>query len=321
MRIYFETSAVNTFAKDHTIADAIATKVFQNLRGRSWCISPVTLWEIMLSSDNEKKENLIFFCQHLFEEELLPTPEEIIVEFISSGCPLVEQPRELISKSNIADIWREICKIKEKTLIYDQDELNKRIKLLTPFSKMLRKILQGEDVVLSPESEIAGADATFGNLINQLSFVRKGEYVSDESRRLYKLSIFYLMLILCAEVGLDNEIIQKFWLNFGVDRTIDRIFYSIKRWETLVHRGPFIEMAVMTRIQSENKFSRGVYFDGLHSIYLPFVDLFITDDQHFLNMREYLKDHPNSMKIFGIKELKFEYHERINPDPGSFMNT
>jgi hypothetical protein len=311
MKIYFETSAVNTFAKDHTIADAIATKSFQNLKGRSWCISPVTLWEIMLTTDKEKRESLIYFCQHLFDAVLLPTPEEIIVEFINNGCPLVEQPRNLISNSNIANIWREISEIKEKTLIYDQDELSKRIKLFIPFSKMLRKIIKNEDVIISPKNKIAGVDVTLNNLIEQLSFVKEGEYVSAENRRLYKLSIFYLMLILCAEVGLNNEAIQNFWVNFGVDRTLDRILFAIKRWERLIHRGPFIEMAIMTRVQNETKFSRGEYFDGLHSIYLPFVDLFITDDQHFLNMREYLKGHPNSRKIVGINELKFTYHERI----------
>jgi hypothetical protein len=79
-------------------------------------------------------------------------------------------------------------------------------------------------------------------------------------------------------------------------------------------------MAIMTRVQSENRFSRGVYFDGLHALYLPYVDLFITDDEHFLNMREYLNGHPNSLKILGLRELEFVYYDRTNPDSGSFVS-
>lgn len=77
MRVYFETSAINFFAKKHTIDDAIATKAFQKIRGRVWCISPVTLWEIMLTANDSQKEDLIYFCQHLFDEELLPSPVPI----------------------------------------------------------------------------------------------------------------------------------------------------------------------------------------------------------------------------------------------------
>ena len=186
---------------------------------------------------------------------------------------------------------------------------------------MLRGILRNEDVVLSPDDEKAGAEVTLESLINNLSFVRAGEHVSEEQRRLYKLSVFYIMFVLCAEVGLNNEVIKKFWAQVGIERTVDRILYAVQKWETLVYRGPFIEMALMTRIESERKFSRGVFFDGLHAIYLPYVSLFLTNDEHFLGLREYLQGHPNALKIAGMEELEFVYHDRENPDPGSFIKS
>src|SRR5687767_6928747 len=90
-RVYFETSALNAFAAKHTIQDAIATKAFQNIRGRGWYISPLVLWEILLTTDKLQRETLIFFAQHLFESDLLPSPEELIVRYIKSGCPAIEK--------------------------------------------------------------------------------------------------------------------------------------------------------------------------------------------------------------------------------------
>ena len=114
---YFETSAVNFFAQDRNVQDAIATKAFQNVKGRKWVISPVTLWEILLTGDESKKENLLYFSQNLFDRELLPAPEELIIDYIMNNFPLVEQPRDLISKSNIANVWRDIVDIPDKTFI------------------------------------------------------------------------------------------------------------------------------------------------------------------------------------------------------------
>ena len=70
-RFYFETSALNAFADGRSVQDAIATKAFQNLKGRGFYLSPVVLWEVLLTSDEIARERLINFAQHLFEPDLL----------------------------------------------------------------------------------------------------------------------------------------------------------------------------------------------------------------------------------------------------------
>ena len=79
---YLETSAVNYLADRFIYTDAIATKDLQLTKGNIWYLSPVTLWEIMLTSDKERRERIIFYCQHLFHEKLLNSPSEFIINYL-----------------------------------------------------------------------------------------------------------------------------------------------------------------------------------------------------------------------------------------------
>lgn len=320
MRIYFETSAVNWFFNGRTVGDAIATKSFQNVRGKYWWISPVTLWEILLTSDDTYKNEIIFFCQHLFEATLLPSPEELIVDFIRQGCPTVEMPRQMASRSQIAITWKDLCKNKAKVFSYDKDELKNRIQLISSFTKLLHKVVRGEKVCLLPKAETDGIDITLEGFVNRLSFVKNGEIVSGFEKKLYKLSIFYIMFVLCSEIGLQNDPIKEFWKAVGIKRTIDRIHYTFSKYEVLVHRGPFVEMALMTLCQSTQKFSRGMFFDSLHSLYLPYVDVFLTNDTHFKNM-ENMKYHPEGHRVHKIDEVPFSTHERENQIASTIIAT
>lgn len=312
MRVYFETSAINAFAKKHSIADAIATKAFQKARGRMWCISPITIWEILLTEDEHHKEDLIILCQHLFHEDLLPSPEELVVEFIKQGCPLAEKPRRLVSKTALAAVWKDICTDKRKTFVYDKQELRRRVDFFVPLTRLVRRVVKSQNAVLLPDDETVGTDLTLEGLLKSLSFVRKAKRISTEQRKLWKLAILYIMFVLCAEASFNNEITKEFWGKIGIDTTLDRILYILRNYEILVHRGPFLEMAIMTLRQSKHRFSRGVLFDSLHSLYLPFVDLFLTNDNHFVRMREDIGHHPNAYKIFKMTELEWVYHQRAS---------
>lgn len=307
---YFETSALNEFAKDRSVQDAIATKAFQNVRGRKWITSPVTFWEIMLTSDELQKEKLIYFSQHLLDRELLPSPEEILVEYIDNGFPAVEKPRPLISNSGIAATWRDLVDIPDKTFIYDKEEMKSRVAMLKPINKTIHQIMNGEDVPLMPIDTKGSINATLEGALNNLQFIKNdGEYDQD-SRKIFKLAIFYMMLILCAEVGFENNFIKQFWIKHEIDSTEDRIHYALKNFEPLIYRGPLAAMATMAFCQSKLKFSRGVFFDSLHAFYLTYVERFFTCDDHFKDLREELGQHPNASKIIHFDEVELSHHER-----------
>jgi len=56
MIVYFDTSAVNYVRDKFTIGDAIATRGFQEVRGRRWALSPITIWKILSTTDEQRRE-------------------------------------------------------------------------------------------------------------------------------------------------------------------------------------------------------------------------------------------------------------------------
>lgn len=305
---YFETSAVNGFMKGHSVEDASATKHLQLNKGRDWRLSPVTLWEILMTSDEVRREEIIYFCQHLFSREILPSPSELIIPYIQQGMPKIESSRELISNSAIADVWRDLVDNKNKTFVLDQDDLTQRIRFIQSFTKNIHQLIKKGDLIIGSDQSFVGTDVSLSNLVNELPFIKSGKPTTSEQIRAYKVSLYYILLILCAEFELENESIKSFWKGLGIDATLDRIFYVIKKLPTLVHRGPFIVMAYMTIAQASGKYSRGVWFDSLHSIYLTYVDKIFTSDGHFSGLRGIIPEPILQMKIYHMDEVEITHH-------------
>lgn len=305
---YFETSAVNALMDVEEIG-TLATKQLQLNKGRDWRISPVTIWEILMTSDDERREQIIDFCQHLFSRELLPSPSELIIPWILQGMPRAEPKRKLISATALAETWRSLVDDRRKTFIYDKNELKGRLKMIQSLGRDLHKILRNEDVILGSDNPLAHHDGSISSLVEEMPFIKNGEKVSNKTKRAYKISIFYIMVILCAEGDLDNEAIKNYWSNLGIESTLERIHYVINELPTLVHRGPFITMAYMTLAQSEKGFSRGLWYDCLHSLYLPYVDHVFTSDGHFHRLREILPEPIISQKIKLMSELEWTTHD------------
>nr|VFJ63175.1 MAG: hypothetical protein BECKDK2373C_GA0170839_110411 [Candidatus Kentron sp. DK] len=311
--IYFDTSAVNYVSEKFTIGDAIATRGFQEVRGRRWSLSPITIWEILSTTDEQRREELIYFSQHLFSKQLLPSPEELLVAYISQGSPLVEKPRALISNSPFAVTWRDICLDTRKTFILDHEEIRRRTRMITSIVKDLHRLTRNRDIALNRYEPHVAWDISLAQVVTNLTWVKKGETPSDFELSLYKISAFYILFLLCAEIGVDPVPIRNFWAKIGIESTMERFRYILKYHETLVHRGPIAVMAYMTLIQARKKFSRGIYWDSLHSFYLTYVDLMLSEDEHFVELRDALPKGVNALKIQKTSELHWTFHERENP--------
>lgn len=142
-------------------------------------------------------------------------------------------PRKLISSAPIANTWRELCENPEKTFVYDKKKLRKRTRVVADISQMLYRVIRDRNIALYPFDLDIGTGLTLENLVNRLSWVRNGEFMPEEQKKLYKLSIFYIMLFLCAEVGLDSKPIKLFWERVGVRKILGRIIYALEKWEVL----------------------------------------------------------------------------------------
>ena len=308
---YFETSAVNWFMHDRTINDAIATKQLQTEKGRSWRLSTVTLWEILSTSNPERRDEIIHFSQHLFDREILPSPSELIVEYIKNGMPTHETPgQKYISTSEIARVWRDLVDDKGRCFNVDHASLVYKQKLFQSTTKDIHKIINNGDVLIKSSDPTSGMDTTLSSLLAEIPFIKEGEFVSEEERVLYKVSLYYIIFILVSEGDWDNTPVKSYWKSLGVDKTCCRIRYVLDNLYTLVHRGPFIVMAYMTVAQSKGKYSRGAWNDSLHAMYLPYVDFVFTSDAHFDGLKD-LMDHPLvGGKIQYLPEIDVKTYEK-----------
>jgi len=319
-KFYFETSALNYIAKGRNFEDAIATKGLQNFKRNRWYISSVTIWEILLKQDDSNREKIIHFAQHLFESDLLLSPEEIIITYLKAGCPICEKPYHFVSYTPMAEAWKDICSNKAKTLHFNKDELSKKIEIIRELSKHLHKLIRNQDFNIFNNSDLIITEIGLQSIISNLSFVRQEAELDNEEKSLYKISIFYILTILCAGISLDSETIRKFWKNVGIDSIYERLQYILSNHEVLVHRGPFLEMALMTYYQTKDKFSRGVLFDSFHAVYLPYIDYLFTNDNHFRKLRQGV-EHPNYLKIILMDEVVITSHKREIQLPDSFLST
>lgn len=320
LRIYFETSALNRFAATHNIQDAIATKAFQNARGRGWYLSPVVLWEILLTSKEDHREKIIHFAQHLFEPDLLPSPEELAIRYIEEGCPVEEKEYHLSSKGLFSAAWRDICAIKEQTLIYDPDAIAIKTRALREIGRLLHEFFKFGAIDISEQPGLVGLQVSIQQLLQRFNLIPEEHKEIPAAVRHYRLVAFYILLILCAGASIEREIVEDFWRKRSINRMDERIEYIFSRHPELIRRGPFQQIAFMTGFQSAHKFSRGVYFDSLHTVYSVYSDLMISADGHFRMFRdELIEDFPFLEKIQHYDEIEFIYADRQNPAKESFL--
>ena len=305
---YFETSAVNELMQNMSLEDALATKHLQLNKGRDWRLSPVTLWEILMTSDEERRDEIVHFCQHLFSHELLPSPSELIIPFIEQGMPKEEKRRKLVSHTSIAQTWKELVDDRNRCFITDHAEMMNRVKMIQTLTKNIHNIIKKKDLIIESYDMKGAFEFSLNNLLNQIPFIKNGEPVNDEEKLVYKVSIYYILLLLCSEVELENSAIKEFWAKKGIDCTQARILHILENYPELVHRGPFIMMAYMTISQASGKYPRGVWFDSMHSVYLTYADKIFTTDGHFQGLREIIPEPILQQKLHHMDEVEFTRH-------------
>lgn len=319
-RVYFETSALNAYAEGRTVHDAIATKAFQNLKGRGFFLSPVALWEVILTSDEITREKLIHFAQHQFEPDLLPSPEELIVNYVKSGCPLIEPEYPLVSTGFFSGPWRDICAIKEKTLIFNAELIQKKTSVLREIARLFHQFTSFNTLDISAKPGIARLQVSVQQILDRHSVIPAAYKEDYETVRHLRLVTFFILLVLCAGASLEEDVIENFWKKQGARTMQERIDMVFSSFPQLVFQGPFNQIAHMAHFQGVGKFSRGVYFDCLHAVYSLYADMLISADEHFRIFREKLRDSaPHVSKIHHFDELHFTTTTRDNPPEQSFL--
>lgn len=283
MGIYLETSAIN-FLFDNRILIHM-----ENWNGL--VISPVAISEILITSNEERRELLIRYLQELIECDLIASPSEIIIHFIEEGCPLVEPWWNLISKTNLNKVWNDIRIHKDKTFIFNEDGDRENFTKSISDYRMRQKELIAICKGVSLPDAFLGIDM-IDDLLYQIPRIKALLPLTSYETTLYRLCIYFVLLIIVTGSGFlfDDQAIEKYWFDKGLPNVEDRIHFLFPRYEDILFRGPISEMAKMVVTQHAHGSNRGLLWDCFHSIYIPYVDCFVSGDDHFMKTKSYGTD-------------------------------
>lgn len=305
IRVYLETSAVNYFMDTLNGKGAEATRKLQVSKGREWYISTTVLWELLQIRDRGDIDACLYLSSYLFSEGLLKSAAEITIDFIEKGRPgylILDSP---FTNSRIGAYWKRACQDKSFSFFID-DPFFKNATLLV--KKIVKYV-----AYLTPDSAKDGSYAkeklpSLGGFIDDVYNQYYTDNVDATTKCLRSIAILVLFIQLCLCLDITRDAIDKFWKSRGIKDPFERLLYLLERYPDLVRHGPVwnIANAILIQCRKTGRSSRGAFHDGLHAIYLPFVDLFLTRDEHFRMMREKAKKEFRGLygKIHHLDELQ-----------------
>ena len=268
-RFYYETSFVNYLYDKYEFADIIATRVHQSLKGNKLYISTVTLWEILLTSNVDRRNGLLILCQHLFEPILLKSPTEICFDFILQGFPSYQLFQNGKSKMNISDVWTKLVENKDFEIEYDFEGFSSVAKQLKNLSKDFPKYI--DNIIF--DSELSTKEQVWNDFLIQVtkSVFKNRPTENSDLDKIRRLSVLISFYLLCVGMDIENTICNNFWRlkNVSTDPVI-RMSYLIENYSSFFHSGPieYISNVVyFQKLQTNDKPNRGTIHDGFHSVY------------------------------------------------------
>jgi hypothetical protein len=247
----------------------------------------------------------------------MPTPSEIILGYVEKNFPKIEKPKSLISKSSLAETWKDLVDSPNKTFISYEDDLNRRSKIVHSLYKELHDIFKKlNDLDIKKDTDLS---INLDFLIAEVFDLKKSEY-SREEYALFKISVFYLIFIfLTAEIS-NDEMIGRNLGEYLFNKKDDRLYKAQKLKDVLVklkpllYQGPIVMLSLMTfnQLKKNPKFKRGTHNDSLHAIYLTYADQFFTSDRDFADFKDHLiaSESGDGAQIFNA--LKIHLMEDLN---------
>lgn len=300
---YLDTSGLN-FLADHVKEFEAFAELKKNL-GFELYLSPITLWELLLNSNDERKDYLIYWAQFNCGSNLLKSPTEIIIEYIMMGCPLKD--RKIFfdapyTKMELGTTWKNIHGKIDRTIPIDLDALKERTKPIRDLSKRLKSIINS----MCDETHANYENDPFHlAMIQALQNLDRSNTLNEEDEQICKITLILLFFIVCIGFELQNNAVREYWDALEIQDPFERLDYLVENHPILMIRGPVLEMAKMANIQlaMDNSKSRGLLHDCFHSVYCYYSDNLITGDTHFEFLRDKVK-HPVFERIIMTKQIE-----------------
>ena len=306
---YFETSGFNHLLKSIDFESFLNTRELQKLKGNELYASPITLWEIMLTSDDFNSDFLVFSAQNLFSKKLLATPTEIIIRYLKNAYPENKINYDIHTELELGYIWSKMTTDNSVKFEYDKTRLKEKTSLIRKISKNLPSIINGSvkesDSFLFDISKIVGV---YYECSRDDGFLPSSPEYDEEV--LFKLVILFAMLFFVLRMDIDSRVIEKFWEGEGIasDNPTNMLIHLFESYPALFKIGPLLEMAVMAYNQvKRGNTNRGLLLDCYHMIYAPYVNWIVTGDMGFDNLKN-LECHYRR-KIIHVSEMNI----RVSP--------
>jgi len=306
---YFETSGFNHLLKSIDFGSFLNTRELQKFRGRQLRISPITLWEIMLTSDDFNSDFLMFSAQNLFSEKLLATPTELIIRYLMNAYPENKINYNIDTELEIGNIWSKMTSDNSVKFDYDKSQLKEKTSLIRKISKNLPSIISGtvneSDFFLFNISKVV---RVYYECLRDDGFLPSSSKFDEDV--FFKLVILFAMLFFVLRMDFDSKVIERFWKSEGIaaDDPTKILMYLFESYSELLKKGPLLEMAVMAYNQVMlGNTNRGLLLDCYHMIYAPYVNRIVTGDKGFDNLKKLEGQY--SRKIIHVSEMNV----RISP--------
>jgi hypothetical protein len=288
---YLDTSGLNFFADN--VKDFDGFYLLKKQLGFELYLSPITLWEVLLNSDESRRDYLIYWAQFNCAPELVKSPSEIIIQYILSDCPLKDRRTffsDPYTKNEMGKTWTKIHKDIKYNIPIDFDELKERTKPMRDLSKKLKSIIAD---MCNEEYENYARDPFHIAMHQVLISLEIDRNPSKDNERVYKIALIFLYFTVCIGFELQTSVVRDYWEGKSIDDPFDRFDYLLENYPKLMIRGPILEMAIMANVQisMENSKSRGMFHDCFHSIYCYYSHNFITGDAHFASLKDEFNHH------------------------------
>lgn len=283
---YLDTSGLN-FLADY-IGDDDIFRFWKSKLKIDFCISSIVLWEILLNSDDARKDYLIYWSQFNCSEYLLKSPSEIFIMYLEKDCPLKDKKEFWYNRETnleIGSTWKNIHGNIEKTIPIDLGKLKERSQPIRELSKKLKSIIYD---MCNKDSHGYENDPFHEAMHRALKKLKLEIEITPSKEKLLKLSLAFMFFFVCIGMELDNTPIKNYWAKVEIDDPLDRFDWIIDNQPKIIVRGPILEMAKMAESQflSANSSSRGLLHDCLHSVYCYYTDNILSDDDHFKNLKK-----------------------------------
>ncbi len=299
--VYLDTNIYSNLSKSMALFEVTELRNHVLAQGKRPVISPINILEILATKNDQLREDIILVCQHFCEPDMLAEPEALIIDYIVSSRRQRNTDhlilKDQLSKSDLAQTWREVQADKNRTLkigAAEKRQLESFKTLQGYFHAYYSRGNRLPDLRL-PKSD--GLESFTQRVIEDTSSLRKDDVPKPRVAVLCENRTLITLTILCAGLCPFPQTIDAFWDAIGITGINERYTFVKDELDFLTDVGPIIGLGSFMGWQATKGHDNGNFLDCLHLSYLPYVKYFYTDDHAF---HDFVGAYPQAKSLKGI---------------------